>query len=69
VLTENVKVMVECGTERVVAKVVDYYICSVPIQLYHPLLPGIHFIFLSPSLMIMLALVIESFLNSVRSLQ
>jgi len=67
--------MIECGTERVVAEVVDHCACSVleyccetvgveladgkkryskfwykeclntyPIQLYRPLLPGVHFI-------------------------
>jgi hypothetical protein len=72
---EDVKTTIECGTERVVAKVVDYCTCSIleyccetmgveladgkkrylklwykeclniySVQLYHPLLPGVHFI-------------------------
>ena len=72
---KDVKATIECSTERVVAKVVDYCACSIleyccetvgveladgkkrysklwykeylntyPIQLYHPLLPGVHFI-------------------------
>jgi hypothetical protein len=72
---EDVKTTIECGTERVIAKVIDYctysvleYCCETmgveltdgkkrysklwykeclntyPIQLYHPLLPGVHFI-------------------------
>jgi hypothetical protein len=39
---KDVKITIECGTERVIAKVVDYCVCSVPIQLYHPLLSGVY---------------------------